>query len=126
MCGGVPLGRRRQGTSPSPALDEVSLVLHSVDTRGQPRLELGRQQGQWGWRTLFHSCLCTACSLCEPALLSNLTAEWANREKEATPKTEHSDFHHLHLTVYNYDGRPSPRLPHCPTSPRAEAKVQEI
>ena len=53
VCGGVPLGRRRQGTSPSPALDEVSLVLHSVDTRGQPRLELGRQQGQWGWRTLI-------------------------------------------------------------------------
>ena len=51
LGGGCPWGEGGRG----PVLAQlwmVSLVLHSVDTRGQPRLELGRQQGQWGWRTL--------------------------------------------------------------------------
>ena len=52
LGGGCPWGEGGRGLVLA-QLWMVSLVLRSVDTRGQLRLELGRQQGQWGWRTLI-------------------------------------------------------------------------
>ena len=70
------------GTSLSSVLI-VSLVLHSLDTRWQPSLELDRLQGQWGGRTLPSTLLVHGMLIClRPVSLFNLTSEWGNQEEE--------------------------------------------
>lgn len=66
----------------------VSLVLHSLDTRGQSRPELGELQGPWGrgLSSLHLACL-------RPALLSKLTSECGNQEAEGHCLHRHSAFH---------------------------------
>lgn len=125
LCvGGCPWGEGGRG----PVLAQLWMkfpLSFTLWTQGGSRdLSLAGSRASGAGGLLFYSCLSTTGSLSEPALLSNLTAEWGNQEEEATPKTEHPDFHRLRLTVYNYDSPPPPLLPHCPTAPRAEAKVQ--
>lgn len=54
---------------------------------GSQDLSLAGSRANGAGGLLFHSCLSTADSLSEPALLSKLTAEWGDREEEDTPKT---------------------------------------
>lgn len=122
---GGALGEKEAGDQSQPSFGWFPLSFTLWTQGGSRDLSLAGSRASEAGGLLFHSCLSTARALSEPALPSNLTAEWGDQEEEAAPKTEHPDFHHLHLTVYDYDGPPPPPLPHCPTSPRAEAKVQE-